>query len=90
MLNILGVLFVIIPGGILGIILFMLLNKYFNVYYFGITGMLATVGGCLLTGIAIVGLTLEIGGSLLSLISQWGAVILITRWIVRKISGKKK
>ena len=67
----------IILGSILGFFLFDLINKIFNVYYFGFKGLL----GCCAVGIGIV--------MILGYFAKWIVLICAVIWLLRKLFGKK-
>lgn len=71
----------IILGSILGFFLFDLLNRIFNVYYFGFKGLSSTFLGCCAVGIGIV--------MILGYFAKWIVLICAVIWLLRKIFGKK-
>jgi uncharacterized BrkB/YihY/UPF0761 family membrane protein len=71
----------IILGSILGFFLFDLLNRIFNVYYFGFKGLSSTFLGCCAVGIGIV--------MILGYFAKWIVLICAVIWLLRKLFGKK-
>lgn len=69
-------------GLIIGIIIFVLINRLFNIFYFGFAAIISTFMGCWFAGVIIVYL---LGGIIMYIII--GLVIIL---ILAKIFGKKK
>ncbi len=71
-----------IAGGfVIGVILFLLLNEMFDVYYFGCAGISSTFTGCWIAGAVIM--------FFLGAIAKWLIIIGIIIWILTKIFGGK-
>ena len=71
----------IILGSILGFFLFDLLNRIFNIYYFGFKGISSAFLGCCAVCIGIV--------MILGYFAKWIVLICAVIWLLRKIFGKK-
>lgn len=70
----------IIGGLVIGIILFLLLNELFDVYYFGCTGVGSTFTGCWIVGTVIM--------AFLGVIAKWIIIIGLILWVLSKILKK--
>ncbi len=72
-----------IGGGlIIGIILFLLLNELFDIYYFGCAGVSSAFTGCWITGAVIM--------CFLSIIAKWVIIIGLIIWVLSKIFKGKE
>ena len=66
----------IIGGLPIGIVLFLLINEFFNIYYLGFKGMSGTFMSCWAVGIVIM--------ALLGSLAKWIILIGVIIWILSK------
>lgn len=71
----------IVGGFVIGVVLFLLVNQLFEVYYFGFKGMSSTFMGCWIAGAVIM--------VFLGQFAKWIIIIGIILWVFSKLSKGK-
>lgn len=72
---------VYLVGFIIGVVLFLLLNQIFDIYYFGFKGIASTFMGCWFAGVIIV--------MFFGAFAKWIIIIGAVIWLLTKIFGNK-